>query len=242
MKRVATVALGTLISIVLGAAFWASFPALLGAGSAVGLPDDGAYAFAIVPDVATAVALLAGVVLRHDRLARRLALASLVVFGAASATFNASAALGVTPHGLVSERVAGLPVALSLGIALTPVAGVVLASDLVVRVVANLWPTVAAVSVPPKRPASVAAAEPKESKASESKAGKRAAARPFEELLDEARRLTIDLAQNEGRVITGVLLRERLGVGHARASELLRYLEAEGIYRPARRIAEPVAA
>jgi hypothetical protein len=234
VKRVATTVLGLLTLTVLGAALVASFPALLGAGSAIGVPEGApVIGFALVPDVATGIGLLAGLVLRHDRAARRIAIASLTTFALSSGLANASAALGVTPHGLVPERVEGLPVWLSLCFALIPVVAIVLSADLAVRIVANLWPVIESQSVPPRRPATVVPAADSatrktkvSAKVSESK-GKRPPHRTQEELLDAARALASEWAR-DGRSISASGFVKALRVSHTRAAGLRDTLRGEG--------------
>lgn len=196
---------------VTGVAFVASLPALLGAASAVGLPPLAAWAYALVPDAATVIALFALLVLRSDPAARRVAITSLTVFALISAVLNASAAIGTTPHGLVAQRM-DTPLALALIIAVTPVLGVVLGADLAARSLAALYPAVELAALPPvPRPRRTVTPELEP-----------------EDFLERCRVYALDRGR-KGLPVSRATLKADLGLGTNRAAEAMRALRAEGL-------------
>jgi hypothetical protein len=156
MRRGLTLTLLGAVLLLVAAAFTASYAALLGAAFAVGLRGAPAIAYAAVADLAALVAILALMVLRHDKTARKVATVTLAVFGISSGLLNGAAAIHVISHGMHAAP-RGVPIWLALTIAAVPVIAISLGADLTMRVLASLWPSVEAATLTPRstRPAKV---------------------------------------------------------------------------------------
>ncbi|MFC5216175.1 hypothetical protein [Streptomyces coerulescens] len=221
-KRAAVVTLAVALTVVMGAAFVASFSATVGAFSALGLPPIPAYCAAILPDGATVVAMLAVLTLKADPVARRLAVASVALFALSSGLSNASGALGVTPHHVVPERVEGVPVWLALAFSAIPVAALALSAELTGRTVVALFPAVEGVPIP-------------EAKQSTGKGKRRKGKGPTlpprrtdDQVIEQARTVAADFRRT-GRRVTASGLQESLRLSWERAVRAQAALEAEGL-------------
>ncbi|MFI2373051.1 hypothetical protein [Streptomyces sp. NPDC018833] len=222
-KRAAVVTLAVALTVVMSAAFVASFSATVGAFSALGLPPIPAYCAAILPDGATVVAMLAVLTLKADPVARRLAVASVALFALSSGLSNASGALGVTPHHVVPERVEGVPVWLALAFSAIPVAALALSAELTGRTVVALFPAVESVAIPEAK-------QPTTGKGKRRK-GKGPALPPRrtdDQVIEQARAVAADFRRT-GRRVTASGLQESLRLSWERAVRVQAALETEGL-------------
>ncbi|WP_017570154.1 hypothetical protein [Nocardiopsis halotolerans] len=216
-RLIATVLLTALILAVLAGAFAASLPALLAAAHAIHLTGVSAWGYAIVPDSAVVVSLVALLLLRNDKKAVALSLGTLGTFTLASLTLNEAHALG-----LFEQR----HPALILVAGAVPVVAVLLASHQLMHCFRVLFPAVEAPRLPqPKRtPTKVDENEkPKAKKVDDNVTELRKRSLP--ELTEAARELKWK-AEAQGQELTVSRLMKDLRVSHKRAKAVAEAIAA----------------